>query len=112
VLKTLLEAGLEVEALERGATIGGNWAYGELGSACYASLHANTSRRRMQYADHPMPADERHALEVDAEDYKQALRREHRRGRGRARRAAAPRRLPGGARRWHPARDARSGGGA
>src|SRR5947209_625236 len=56
-LKALLDRGLEAEAFERADSIGGNWVYGGRGSACYASLHANTSRERMQYADMPMPAD-------------------------------------------------------
>jgi dimethylaniline monooxygenase (N-oxide forming) len=57
VLKALRDAGLEVECFERGEDVGGNWVYGGRGSACYASLHANTSRQRMQYADFPMPDD-------------------------------------------------------
>lgn len=56
-LKALRDAGIDAEALERADAIGGNWAYGGLGSACYRSLHANTSRWRMQFADHPMPDD-------------------------------------------------------
>jgi dimethylaniline monooxygenase (N-oxide forming) len=56
-LKALLDRGLEAEALDRADAIGGNWVYQGRGSACYASLHANTSRERMQYADMPMPAD-------------------------------------------------------
>jgi dimethylaniline monooxygenase (N-oxide forming) len=57
VLKAMLDAGVAVECFERADTIGGNWVYGGAGSACYATLHANTSRDRMQYADFPMPAD-------------------------------------------------------
>src|SRR5947209_15890856 len=56
-LKALLDRGLAAECLECADTIGGNWVYRGLGSACYASLHANTSRARMQYDDLPMADD-------------------------------------------------------
>ncbi|HMA47819.1 MAG TPA: NAD(P)-binding protein, partial [Frankiaceae bacterium] len=61
-LKTLLDAGLSVVAYEKSDRVGGNWVYGVYGnrdgmSSAYRSPHVDTSRRRMQYRDFPMPAD-------------------------------------------------------
>ncbi|MEZ4254156.1 MAG: NAD(P)-binding domain-containing protein [Polyangiales bacterium] len=58
-LKTLLEAGIPAVALEKGSGIGGNWRYeNDNGmSAAYRSLHINTSKERMAYADFPMPSE-------------------------------------------------------
>ncbi len=41
------------------SVIGGNWAYDNPNgrSACYRSLHTDSSKQRMQFADFPMPAD-------------------------------------------------------
>jgi dimethylaniline monooxygenase (N-oxide forming) len=58
-VKVLSEAGIEVDCFERGSGIGGNWRYqNDNGmSAAYRSLHINTSKTRMAYADYPMPDD-------------------------------------------------------
>jgi cation diffusion facilitator CzcD-associated flavoprotein CzcO len=55
-LRGLLRAGHEVTCFEAGSGIGGMWRYeNDNGlSAAYASLHANTSRRRMQFPSLPM----------------------------------------------------------
>src|SRR5437870_11569695 len=52
----LTRAGLEVSCYEAGSNVGGMWRYeNDSGlSAAYASLHTNTSRRRMQYPSMPM----------------------------------------------------------
>ncbi|MGW0930502.1 flavin-containing monooxygenase [Streptomyces sp. NPDC002644] len=58
-VKELTEAGLEVVAFERRERPGGLWVRDPRGGAspAYASLHLNTSRRRTEFAAHPMPAD-------------------------------------------------------
>ena len=55
-LRALLRAGCQVSGLEAGSAVGGMWRYeNDSGlSAAYASLVANTSRRRMQYPSMPM----------------------------------------------------------
>ena len=57
-LKALHERGLDVTCFEASDRVGGNWVFGNRNgmSAAYRSLHINTSRERMQYADFPMPA--------------------------------------------------------
>lgn len=57
--KVLLEHGHQVECVEKGSGIGGNWRFrNDNGmSASYASLHINTSKEKMAYSDFPMPAD-------------------------------------------------------
>lgn len=57
VAKALNERGLEFDCFELGDRVGGNWVYENSNgvSACYSSLHINTSRERMEYADYPMP---------------------------------------------------------
>lgn len=59
VLKALKEAGVPAVCFERGSKIGGNWVFDNDNglSRIYRSLRINTSRRRMQYSDFPMPAD-------------------------------------------------------
>jgi dimethylaniline monooxygenase (N-oxide forming) len=59
VLKGLLEAGLSAVCFERGSKLGGNWVFDNDNgqSRIYRSLRINTSRRRMQFSDFPMPAD-------------------------------------------------------
>jgi hypothetical protein len=57
VCKALFERGIPYDCFERGAQVGGLWRYGQEGSAAYRTLHINTSRDRMQYADFPMPRD-------------------------------------------------------
>lgn len=56
-VKVLARAGLDVTCFEAGSGIGGNWRYeNDNGmSAAYASLHINTSKTQMAYADYPMP---------------------------------------------------------
>ncbi len=55
--KILHERGLPFDCYEKGSGIGGNWRYlNDNGmSSAYKSLHINTSRDRMAYADYPMP---------------------------------------------------------
>lgn len=55
--KTLAEQGISYRCLEKGSGIGGNWRFrNDNGmSASYRSLHINTSKERMAYADFPMP---------------------------------------------------------
>ena len=61
--KALLEAGIDVDCFERTDRVGGLWVFrgtpetarGYPKTAAYRSLHINTSRRRMQYSDFPMP---------------------------------------------------------
>src|SRR5262245_47206993 len=57
VMTALREEGLGVEGFERGSDVGGLWRYANDngGSAAYASLRTNVSRRRMQYPRFPMP---------------------------------------------------------
>jgi len=56
-LKALHGAGIPVDCFERSDRVGGNWVFANKNgmSSAYRSLHANTSRDRMQYSDFPMP---------------------------------------------------------
>jgi cation diffusion facilitator CzcD-associated flavoprotein CzcO len=56
-IRALVRAGHEVTGYEAGSALGGMWRYeNDSGlSAAYESLHANTSKRRMQYPSLPMP---------------------------------------------------------
>jgi dimethylaniline monooxygenase (N-oxide forming) len=56
-LKALVDAGLPVDCYERSDRVGGNWVFGNKNgmNRIYRSLHINTSRQRMQFADFPMP---------------------------------------------------------
>ena len=58
-LKACVDAGLPVTAYEKGERVGGNWVFRNSNgmSASYKTLHINTSRERMEYADLPMPKD-------------------------------------------------------
>ncbi|KQW20801.1 monooxygenase [Afipia sp. Root123D2] len=56
-VKSLKEAGLPVEAVERNADVGGQWLYGAPPSAVYASTHLISSKRTTAFADFPMPED-------------------------------------------------------
>jgi len=51
--------GIPFDCFEMGSTIGGNWRYlNDNGmSSAYRSLHINTSKKVMEYASFPMPAD-------------------------------------------------------
>jgi cation diffusion facilitator CzcD-associated flavoprotein CzcO len=57
--KKLQDAGIEFDVFEKSDRVGGNWVFGNRNgmSSAYRSLHINTSRDRMTYADYPMPAD-------------------------------------------------------
>jgi hypothetical protein len=59
VLKALIEAHVPAVCFERGTKVGGNWVFDNDNqqSRIYRSLRINTSRRRMQYSDFPMPAE-------------------------------------------------------
>jgi len=56
-VKSLREAGLPVQAVEKNADVGGQWLYGAEGSAVYASTHLISSKRTTAFADFPMPDD-------------------------------------------------------
>ncbi len=58
-VKALIQAGLDVDCYEASDEVGGNWCIRNNNglSSAYDSLHINTSRERMQYADYPMPGD-------------------------------------------------------
>ncbi len=59
VIKALSERGVDFDCYEKSSRVGGNWVFRNTNgmSAAYRSLHINTSRDRMQYADFPMPRD-------------------------------------------------------
>ncbi len=62
--KVLAKAGFDVTCFESTDRVGGLWVFrgteesarGFPKTAAYRSLHINTSRARMEYADYPMPA--------------------------------------------------------
>lgn len=56
-MRSLRTKGIEYECFEKGSYIGGNWKYDNDNgqSAAYKSLHINTSRQMMEYAEFPMP---------------------------------------------------------
>lgn len=56
--KALHEQGVAIEGFEIGSDIGGMWRYeNDNGlSSAYRSLHIDTSRGNLGYADHPIPA--------------------------------------------------------
>ena len=55
--RALSAAGLEFDCFEKGSGIGGNWRYDNDNgrSAAYDSLHIDTSKDRMAFAELPMP---------------------------------------------------------
>jgi dimethylaniline monooxygenase (N-oxide forming) len=57
--KRLQDAGVLFDVFEKSDRVGGNWVFGNRNgmSSAYRSLHINTSRDRMEYADFPMPRD-------------------------------------------------------
>lgn len=57
--KNFLQQGIPFDCFELSDRIGGMWAFNNPNgmSSAYRSLHINTSRRRMEYADFPMPDD-------------------------------------------------------
>jgi cation diffusion facilitator CzcD-associated flavoprotein CzcO len=52
------EAGIPVDCYEKTDRVGGLWVFreGAEKTAAYRWLHINTSRKRMEYSDYPMPA--------------------------------------------------------
>src|SRR3984893_13551233 len=56
--KALHERGVPFDCFELSDRVGGNWVFANnnLLSSAYRSLHINTSRERMEYADFPMPS--------------------------------------------------------
>jgi dimethylaniline monooxygenase (N-oxide forming) len=56
-VKALHERGLDFDCFEKSNRVGGNWVYKNRNgmSSAYRSLHINTSRERMEFADFPMP---------------------------------------------------------
>lgn len=57
-VKALSDRGLPFDCFEKSDRIGGNWVLGNSNgmSSSYSTLHINTSRERMEYADLPMPS--------------------------------------------------------
>lgn len=57
--KTFWQRDIPFECFEASDRVGGNWVYENANgmSACYRGLHINTSKRRMEYPDFPMPDD-------------------------------------------------------
>jgi dimethylaniline monooxygenase (N-oxide forming) len=56
-IKALHQRRFDVTGFEKSDRVGGNWVYQNVNgmSSAYRSLHINTSRERMEYADFPMP---------------------------------------------------------
>src|SRR3954451_17290582 len=55
--KALVERQVPFDLFEGAARIGGLWVEEEAGKVlAYRSLHMNSSKRRMQFSDYPMPA--------------------------------------------------------
>jgi dimethylaniline monooxygenase (N-oxide forming) len=59
VAKELAGRGVSFDVFEKSDRVGGNWVFKNKNgmSSAYRSLHINTSRDKMQYADYPMPRD-------------------------------------------------------
>ena len=57
--KRLKDYGIPFEIFEASDNIGGNWYYNNPNgmSACYQSLHIDTSKWRLAFEDYPVPAD-------------------------------------------------------
>ncbi len=57
--KALADRGIPFDCFEKSDRVGGNWVLGNRNgmSSAYSTLHINTSRERMEYADYPMPKD-------------------------------------------------------
>jgi cation diffusion facilitator CzcD-associated flavoprotein CzcO len=56
-VKALHARGFDVDCFEKSDRVGGNWVFKNRNgmSSAYRSLHINTSRERMEFADFPMP---------------------------------------------------------
>jgi cation diffusion facilitator CzcD-associated flavoprotein CzcO len=57
--KALQDRGIPFDCFEMSDRIGGNWAFKNPNgrSACYRSLHIDTSKTRLQFKDYPIPDD-------------------------------------------------------
>ena len=57
--KALADRGIAFDCFEMSDQVGGNWAFRNQNgrSACYQSLHIDTSKFRMQFEDLPIPAE-------------------------------------------------------
>jgi dimethylaniline monooxygenase (N-oxide forming) len=57
VAKAFQDSHIPFDCYEKSDRVGGNWVFKNKNglSSAYRSLHINTSRTRMQYADYPMP---------------------------------------------------------
>ncbi len=57
--KIMKENSISFDCFEKGSDIGGNWRFNNDNgvSSAYRSLHINTNRKAMAYADYPMPDD-------------------------------------------------------
>ncbi len=57
VAKAFADKAIPFDCYEKSDRVGGNWVFKNKNgwSSAYRSLHINTSRTRMQYADYPMP---------------------------------------------------------
>ncbi len=57
--KALADRDIPFDCFEASDKVGGNWVFGNRNgmSSSYSTLHINTSRERMEYADFPMPTD-------------------------------------------------------
>jgi cation diffusion facilitator CzcD-associated flavoprotein CzcO len=58
VCKALRDRSIPFDCFEKSDRVGGNWVFGNTNgmSSAYRSLHINTSRQRMEYAEFPMPS--------------------------------------------------------
>src|SRR5919109_2625624 len=56
-VKALSEGGFTFDCFEASDRVGGNWVFKNRNgmSSSYRSLHINTSRKRMEFSDFPMP---------------------------------------------------------
>ncbi|MCF8609608.1 FAD-dependent oxidoreductase [Gordonia sp. HY285] len=57
--KRLKDHGIDFDCFEMSDDVGGNWYYGNPNgrSACYQSLHIDTSTTRLEFEDFPAPSD-------------------------------------------------------
>jgi cation diffusion facilitator CzcD-associated flavoprotein CzcO len=55
--KALHARGFEFDCFDASDRVGGTWVFGNRNgrSAAYRTLHSNTSRKRTEFSDHPMP---------------------------------------------------------
>ncbi len=57
IAKALLDRGLPFDCFDRSDDVGGNWYFGNPNgmSSAYRMLHIDSSKKRSQLADYPMP---------------------------------------------------------